>query len=45
MANGPKVNAHLPIDQPEAMALLLASGAPAPVMPKADAVKSSAPKP
>jgi ankyrin repeat protein len=44
MANGPKVNAHLPIEQPEAMALLLANGAPAPVMPKADAVKSSAPK-
>jgi ankyrin repeat protein len=35
MANGPKVNAHLPIDQPETMALLLKLGAPAPVMPKA----------
>lgn len=44
MANGPKVNAHLPIEQPEAMALLLAHGAPAPVMPKADAVKPSAQK-
>lgn len=35
MANGPKVNAHLPIDQPETMALLLKLGAPAPVMPRA----------
>ena len=44
MANGPKVNAHLPIEQPETMALLLSLGAPAPVMPKAGEPKSATPK-
>lgn len=41
MANGPKVNAHLPIDQPETLALLLKLGAPPPVMPKAGAPKAA----
>jgi len=44
MANGPKVNAHLPIEQPETMALLLSLGAPAPVMPKAGEPKPATPK-
>jgi ankyrin repeat protein len=43
MANGPKVNAHLPIDQPESLALLMKLGAPAPIMPKAGAPKPATP--
>jgi ankyrin repeat protein len=39
MANGPKVNAHLPIEQPETLALLLQLGAPPPVMAVAGAPK------
>ncbi|MFN8059498.1 MAG: ankyrin repeat domain-containing protein [Vicinamibacterales bacterium] len=44
MANGPKVNAHLPIEQPEAMKLLLDAGAPPPVMPKPGQTTADAPK-
>ena len=44
MANGPKVNAHLPIEQPETLALLLSLGAPGPVMPKAGEPKPATPK-
>jgi len=44
MANGPKVNAHLPIEQPEALALILSLGGPAPVMPKPTEVKQATPK-
>ena len=44
MANGPKVNAHLPIEQPETMALLISLGAPPPVMPKAGEPKPATPK-
>ena len=44
MANGPKVNAHLPIEQPETLALLLKLGAPGPVMPKAGEPKPATPK-
>jgi uncharacterized protein len=44
MANGPKVNAHLPIEQPETLALILKLGGPAPVMPKPTEVMPAKPK-
>jgi ankyrin repeat protein len=44
MANGPKVNAHLPIEQPEALALILQLGGPAPVMPKPTEVRVATPR-
>lgn len=37
MANGPMVNAHLPIDHPDTIALLLKLGAPGPEVPVAAA--------
>jgi len=39
MANGPMVNAHLPIDHPDTIALLESLGAPPPELPVAGAPK------
>jgi ankyrin repeat protein len=39
MANGPMVNAHLPIAHPDTIALLEKLGAPAPAVPVAGAPK------
>src|SRR5580658_9643498 len=39
MANGPMVNAHLPIDHPDTIALLESLGAPPPEVPVAGAPK------
>jgi ankyrin repeat protein len=39
MANGPKLNAHLPIEHPETVALLVKLGAPAPEAPAAGETK------
>jgi uncharacterized protein len=41
MANGPMVNAHLPMEHPETIALLEKLGAPAPETPVAGAPKST----
>jgi ankyrin repeat protein len=39
MANGPMVNAHLPVEHPDTIALLEELGAPAPEVPVAGAPK------
>jgi hypothetical protein len=39
MANGPMVNAHLPVDHPDTIALLESMGAPPPEVPVAAAPK------
>jgi len=39
MANGPMVNAHLPIEHPDTIALLEKLGAPGPEVPEAAAPK------
>ncbi len=43
MANGPKLNAHLPIEHPDTVALLQKLGAPAPEAPAAGDPKPSRP--
>ena len=43
MANGPKLNAHLPIEHPDTVALLQRLGAPAPEAPAAGDPKPSRP--
>jgi uncharacterized protein len=44
MANGPMVNAHLPMEHPDTIALLEKLGAPPPEVPVAGAPKTAAPK-
>ena len=44
MANGPMVNAHLPMEHPDTIALLQKLGAPAPELAVAGAPKQAAPK-
>ena len=41
MANGPLVNAHLPMEHPDTVALLLKLGAPPPEAPVAGAPKAA----
>jgi uncharacterized protein len=45
MANGPMVNAHLPIDHPDTIALLEKFGAPGPELPDAGAPRQRRSKP